>query len=61
MQQNAIITKFLNELTHFPYSSLLNFGRVELRSFTNGFNSCEFLCVSTDLLNIATFDESGES
>lgn len=49
--------------THFPYSSLLNFGRGEaaLPFCTNGFSNCAFWWSFTALLNMATFDESGES
>lgn len=49
--------------THFPYSSLLNFGRGEapLAFCTNGFSNCAFWRSLTALLNMATFDESGDS
>lgn len=54
---------FNSTCTHFPYSSLLNFGRGEalLPFCANGFSNCPFWCSFTALLNMATLDESGES
>lgn len=62
MRNDGVCLYVKSDDTHFPYSSLLNFGRGEgPRLLTNGFNSCPVLCVSAALLNIATFDDSGES